>query len=278
MSAEAQARLEDLLEASDPIGSSHARSRRERSRSASIRPVDDRRSRAPTPNEPSRRDAAASAWNVLAEEIVSFPRPVHRLFLDLPLESDLAARPGSLQGGRQTDEQVQALRSLSYGERWLERELLALQYRADQGYPEPLDEPRHRPAAGSSPVPTKPATIVRHLPATSLLALAPSHSRAPRTDPRGLRRLLPGVATLAVLAGMWVGLGALSGARQQPLAVLPGSVRTPSGFVYVARPGDTLWSIASRLEPGGDPRPLVAQLERELHGEVLVPGARLVLP
>jgi hypothetical protein len=93
-----------------------------------------------------------------------------------------------------------------------------------------------------------------------------------------LRRLLPGAATLAVLVGMWAGFGALSAAHQQRFAVLPGSVRTPSGYLYVVKPGDTLWSIASRLEPGGDPRLLVAQLQSELHGATLDPGARLVLP
>ena len=99
---------------------------------------------------------------------------------------------------------------------------------------------------------------------------------APRT--RGSRRLLPGAATLAVLAGCWFGVGALAGVRHPALTVLPGAVRVPGGYVYVARPGDTLWSIASRLEPGGDPRVLVANLERQLRGGVLLAGEELKLP
>jgi hypothetical protein len=32
--------------------------------------------------------------------------------------------------------------------------------------------------------------------------------------------------------------------------------------VYTVRPGDTLWHVARRLDPAGDPRPLVDQLMR----------------
>jgi len=48
--------------------------------------------------------------------------------------------------------------------------------------------------------------------------------------------------------------------------------------VYVARPGDTIWSVAVRYGGGGDPRPLVDQLEAEIGGGVLQPGQQLVLP
>jgi hypothetical protein len=49
--------------------------------------------------------------------------------------------------------------------------------------------------------------------------------------------------------------------------------------VYVVRPTDTLWSIASS-HSAGDPREGVWKLERRngLHGAALVPGQRLVLP
>ena len=48
--------------------------------------------------------------------------------------------------------------------------------------------------------------------------------------------------------------------------------------VVVVKPGDTLWSIATWLDPGADPRRLVAEL-RELAGSaVLRPGQRLVIP
>jgi hypothetical protein len=47
--------------------------------------------------------------------------------------------------------------------------------------------------------------------------------------------------------------------------------------VYVVQPGDTLWSIAERIAPGDDPRPIVAEL-RKHNGDVeLTPGERLVI-
>ncbi len=95
---------------------------------------------------------------------------------------------------------------------------------------------------------------------------------------RGLRRLLPGAATLAVLVSVWFGAGALSALHRPPLMVPTAAVRIPGGYLYVARPGDTLWSIASQIQPGGDPRPLVAELEQQLHGAELAVGDRLTLP
>jgi hypothetical protein len=51
-----------------------------------------------------------------------------------------------------------------------------------------------------------------------------------------------------------------------------------AAHLYVVRPGDTLWSIAQRLDPGGDPRSLVAQLEDELNGATLVAGEQIQVP
>jgi hypothetical protein len=52
----------------------------------------------------------------------------------------------------------------------------------------------------------------------------------------------------------------------------------PRAKAYVAAQGDTVWSIAVRFAHGGDPRPLVDQLEDEIGGGVLQPGQRLVVP
>jgi len=45
-------------------------------------------------------------------------------------------------------------------------------------------------------------------------------------------------------------------------------------------PGDTLWSIAERLRPGEDPRPLVDAIERAngISAGELVPGQSLEIP
>ena len=53
----------------------------------------------------------------------------------------------------------------------------------------------------------------------------------------------------------------------------------PGGAPYTVAPGDTLWSIASRVAPGHDPRPVIDQLQaaNHLHGP-LRPGQTLTIP
>jgi len=49
---------------------------------------------------------------------------------------------------------------------------------------------------------------------------------------------------------------------------------------YVVRPGDTLWGIATRLDPESDPRPVVEALAAAngVRDGVLVPGQAIRLP
>ena len=49
-------------------------------------------------------------------------------------------------------------------------------------------------------------------------------------------------------------------------------------FLAPVRPGDTLWSIAQRVDPSGDPRPIVSQLASELGTYSVVPGEQITLP
>ena len=63
-----------------------------------------------------------------------------------------------------------------------------------------------------------------------------------------------------------------------PLTAPEGPPREVAAHVYVVRPGDTVWSIATRLHPGADPRPLVQSLTAELGGAQLQPGQALQLP
>jgi len=85
-----------------------------------------------------------------------------------------------------------------------------------------------------------------------------------------------GIAILAgvgIVAGVWAGPVASAIARSPRPA--PVSSRS-----YVVRGGDTLWSIAKRLVPDGDPRPVVDAIARanELDPVALVPGQTLLIP
>lgn len=76
----------------------------------------------------------------------------------------------------------------------------------------------------------------------------------------------------ATVLGAWAGpaADALSGDRIEPVA------RTS----YVVRDGDTLWSIASKLAPGEDLRPVVDAIAAAngVDAGALVPGQALVIP
>ena len=89
--------------------------------------------------------------------------------------------------------------------------------------------------------------------------------------------LLGTVATglLVALALPWGGTGGHALATSGPALV--GEVIAPHAQ-YIVRPGDTLWTIAERLDPSGDPRSVVAQLESQVGGDTVVPGERLTLP
>jgi hypothetical protein len=68
--------------------------------------------------------------------------------------------------------------------------------------------------------------------------------------------------------------------RSGPLSA-PGSpapaTQPIASTTYVVQAGDTVWAIARRIQPTGDVRPLVDRLQAQLHGGLLVPGARLHL-
>ncbi len=82
-------------------------------------------------------------------------------------------------------------------------------------------------------------------------------------------------ALVVALALPWGGTGG------RPLAT-PGPAQVgrslSSHALYVVQPGDTLWTIAQRLVPGADPRPVEARLAAQVGSETIVPGERVVLP
>lgn len=248
-----------------------------------VEPVPTRRSRPATRAVRSRRSEGraqrrpADSWNVLAEEIVSFPTRSQQVWWD--------AEPAREQTTGS---------SRDYADAWLERELERLHDRRvaalsparsrgdgnvrqlEVALPAPLGG---RVAAARPDSGTTARPVHRTSPARSRQAVAPSAPSRAATGLQGLRRLLPGAATLAVLAGLWFGVGTLaSAAHPVRIVTISGEVPAGSSMAYVARPGDTLWSIAERVEPGSDPRALVDELQSQLRGQLLQPGDRLLLP
>jgi hypothetical protein len=243
-------------------------------------------------DEESIGNTAGPGWNVLAEEIVAYPPRSKRIWLERKYE-DLGGQP-----------ERDGLRGRAYADAWLDRELASLRdrrraaleshtsltaaRRANQALVSWTPCANHLvgdPATPGAAVRTRDGqtSTVRSSPARRARAVQATAAR-PRTGaaligPRGLRRLLPGAATLAVLVGTWFGIGAVAtSAHRVSIDRIPGSVPVHGGFRYVAQPGDTLWSIASRVEPGADPRPLVDELEVQLGGRSLQPGDPLILP
>ncbi|MDE3085731.1 MAG: LysM peptidoglycan-binding domain-containing protein [Acidobacteriota bacterium] len=102
------------------------------------------------------------------------------------------------------------------------------------------------------------------------------HARR-RARVRRRRALLATVigAVLVALALPWGGAGGRPLATSGP--VLAGAA--PAAHAdYVVQAGDTLWSIAVRLDPSGDPRVVVGKLEAQTGSDTVVPGEHLRLP
>ncbi|HXY91959.1 MAG TPA: LysM domain-containing protein [Acidimicrobiia bacterium] len=104
---------------------------------------------------------------------------------------------------------------------------------------------------------------------------APRYRTGPTTPPRP--RMARAVYVRRRIAAALLGI-ALVLVMAQAGAALGGSTlaapeRRPAPPAHtVVRPGDSLWSIATRLAPGEDPRPVVDALESARHGAPLVPG------
>ncbi|MGO8873303.1 MAG: LysM peptidoglycan-binding domain-containing protein [Acidimicrobiales bacterium] len=107
--------------------------------------------------------------------------------------------------------------------------------------------------------------------------LAPvAHGRRPHRVPVEVRRRRTLLAVMGLLLiALALPLGG-AGGHSHPTGSTPAEAGHPSS--YVVQPGDTLWSIAERMAPAADPRPLVAELSAQTGSDHVVPGERLVLP
>jgi LysM domain len=105
----------------------------------------------------------------------------------------------------------------------------------------------------------------------SLLDFERSFEHAASVHRTYVRRRL---TVLLTLIGLMMAVGGQM-ARALVAEPIPVSSRT-----YVVEPGDTLWSIASMIAPGHDPRSVVLEIERvnDAAAEGLVPGQTLTIP
>ncbi len=101
--------------------------------------------------------------------------------------------------------------------------------------------------------------------------------RAPRHRvPIEVRRRRTLLATMSLaLVLLALPLGGFGGTSHSTGSALAASGRP---VTYTVRAGDTLWSIAERMNPNGDPRPIVSQLAAQIGSYSLVPGEQLTLP
>lgn len=104
--------------------------------------------------------------------------------------------------------------------------------------------------------------------------------RARREAAMWRRRLVLGaVVAVALLAALAVPVQALGGSTISGRSAATGvEAGLPDGSLYVVQEGDTLASIAHRMDPVGDQAALVAALRKTVGSSVVVPGERIVLP
>ncbi len=110
--------------------------------------------------------------------------------------------------------------------------------------------------------------------------------RGRRVSPTTYRRrrwatalVVLGSLVVAGQAGAALGSSSpLAASERSPAAPARSAVRTIAARTVVVRPGDTLWSIAERLAPGEDPRPMVDKMSAARHGAPLQPGETIRWP
>ena len=112
-------------------------------------------------------------------------------------------------------------------------------------------------------------------PARPRLALVGEPRAAGRRSPRTTRatyrrrRIVAVVLALGIVVAVGKAGVALGGA---PLVTPERPPASSTLTSFVVRPGDSLWTIAQRIAPGADPRPIVDALARDRGNAPLRPG------
>jgi LysM domain len=145
---------------------------------------------------------------------------------------------------------------------------------------EPVPVPRPEEVVAYAPIAPPRRPEVSHELERRVLERRAGERRVRSAKIRRRRLHVLGVtlATIGLAALLWFGTSAMASQSQARLQVLPGSVKTAHGYLYRVQPGDTVWSIATRLDPSGDPRQLVGQIESEIGGTNLQVGTQVLVP
>lgn len=96
-----------------------------------------------------------------------------------------------------------------------------------------------------------------------------------RVSPNVRRRRTLGTVMGALLVALALPLSGTGGHSHPTGSAL---AETGGRSVYTVQPGDSLWSIAERMDPSADPRPMIARLASRTGSDTVVPGERIVLP
>ena len=145
------------------------------------------------------------------------------------------------------------------------------QYEPDEWFEPLVDDPGRRPGPRRRTDPRQRGLDVGRWPEPPPIVLP---RRLPDRETRVRRRRLAVMVLVALTVLGCLGLLRLTQGHAVGTDHSPESI---SQAVYVVQPGDTYWSIAERLAPDKDPRPIVDELRsRNGDGELQV-GDRLDL-
>lgn len=142
------------------------------------------------------------------------------------------------------------------------------------------------PAPQTTFAPRTLTLVSEPAPAAGIRSIAPVVDPAAEAAPLATVHHLPQRPSAAVyhrrrLLVLSIVLGVLLGVAsfvQQADATPTPEGQLAESVTVVVQPGDTLWGIASALDPDGDPRRLVGELEQIAGQGVLQPGQQLVVP
>ena len=146
--------------------------------------------------------------------------------------------------------------------------------------PEYLDEPARpgRPDLRLLPAPERKGLRLRPAEESEdLCGRGGDVARRPhRRVSAGVRRRRALLAMMGLaLALLAFPLGGFGGASHTAESASAAQIH---GSTYIVQPGDSLWTIAERVDPKGDPRPLVSEMASKLGSYTVVPGEQITIP